>query len=212
MSHDSCVEKEALVDHLYRESDAEARRRVDAHVRTCARCAGELRALADARRTLQAWEPPDADLGFRVVAGSVGPSRVGFRWRPARALAAAVVLAATATALIVRPEVELRGDGMVLRIGWRGDETVTPAAVAPSGRPPVLDAARPAAEPPPGPTVPGTPAGLRAGGGAAVSGPRVGPGPDPPTADEALMQQVRELIREDPAARRQILEYVRQAR
>ena len=208
MSHDSCIEKEALVDYLYGESDAEARRRVDAHVRTCAGCAGELRALADARRTLQAWEPPGADLGFRVVAGSAGPSRVGFRWRPAWAVAAAAVLAVVAATLIVRPEVELRGDGMVLRIGWRGAET----EVAPGG-PPVLDATRsPAAEPPPGPTVRGTPAGLRAGGGGAVPGPRVGPGPDPRAGDEALMRQVRELIRDDPRARRQILEVVRQAR
>lgn len=231
MSHDSCIGNEALVDYLYGEADADARRRVEAHVRTCARCADELGALTDTRRTIEAWEPPGADLGFRVVAGAARPPRARLRWRPAWALAAAAVLVAVAAALIVRPEVELRGDGMVLRIGWSGGETGAPSnaarppapgpaapreagapAGAPSsGRPSGLDAAlEPAVEAPPGPTVPATPAGLRSGGGTAFPGPRVGPGPDPMTDDE-LLRQVGELIREDAAARRQILEYARQA-
>ena len=251
MSHDSCIGNEALVDYLYGEADADERRRVEAHVQTCARCADELGALTDTRRTIEAWEPPGADLGFRVVAGAGRPPRAWLRWRPAWALAAAAVLVAVAAALIVRPEVELRGDGMVLRIGWSGGETGAPSnaarpsapgpaapretgapssaarspapgpaapretgapAGAPSnGRPSGLDAApEPAVEAPPGPTVPATPAGLRSGGGAAFPGPRVGPGPDPMTDDE-LLRQVGELIREDAAARRQILEYARQA-
>lgn len=226
MSHDSCIGNEALVDYLYGEADADARRRVEAHVRTCVRCADELGALTDTRRTIETWEPPGADLGFRVVAGAARPPRARLRWRPAWALAAAAVLVAVATALIVRPEVELRGDGMVLRIGWSGAEAGAPSnAARPSapgpaapretgapsnGRPAGLDAPEPAVEATPGPTVPATPAGLRSGGGTAFPGPRVGPGPDPMTDDE-LLQQVGELIREDAAARRQILEYARQA-
>lgn len=205
----SCIGQEALVDYLYGESDAVARRRIDAHLRSCARCAGEIGSLTDVRRTIEAWEPPDADLGFRVVA-SAGGTRVPVHRRPAWALAAAAVLAVAAATVIVRPEVELRGDGMVLRIGWAGGT----AAEAEAGGRPSDPAAprRPAAAPAPGPapTVAGTPAGLRSGGGAAaVSGSRVGPDPEPRIGDEALLQQVRELIRDDAAARREILDYVR---
>lgn len=209
MSQNStCIGKEALVDHLYGESDPAARRRVDEHLRSCARCAGEIGSLADVRRTIEAWEPPDADLGFRVVAGA-GGARVPVYRRPAWALAAAAVLAVAAATVIVRPEIELRGDGMVLRIGWAGGGTEAEAGS--SGRPSDPAAPRrPAAAPAPEPTVAGTPAGLRAGGGAAaVSGSRVGPDPDPRIGDEALLQQVRELIRDDAAARREILDYMR---
>ena len=202
----SCIGREALVDHLYGESDAAARRRVDAHLRSCARCAGEIRSLTDVRRTIEAWEPPEADLGFGVVA-SAGRTRVPVYRRPAWALAAAAVLAVAAATLIVRPEVELRGDGMVLRIGWAGG---TGPEAEPGGRPSDPGAPRRPAAPGPEPTVAGTPAGLQAGGGAVgMSGPRVGPDPEPRIGDEALLQQVRELIRDDAAARREILDYVR---
>ena len=210
MSQNStCIEKEALVDYLYGESDADARRRVDAHLRSCARCAEELRSLTDVRRTIETWEHPDADLGFRVVAESSGPSRARVDWRPVWALAAAAVLAVAAAALIVRPEIELRGGGKVLRIGWSDAQTGAPAES--SGQPSEPDAAgRPAAGPSQEPTVRGTPAGLRAGGGAvAIPGPRGES--DPMTGDEALLQEIRELIREDAAARQEILEYTRRA-
>ena len=227
----SCIDKEALVDYLYGESDADARRRVDAHLRSCARCADEIGSLTAVRRTIETWEPHGADPGFRLVAdpGTPSPARAG--WRPAWALAAAAVLA-VAAALIVRPEIELGADGMVLRIGWRGGETGA-AAEAEGGRPPSDPGAmgRPAADPPPAPTVLGTPVGLGAGGAAnpiPVSGSRVGSFPDLLMNEEAWLQQVRELIREseqrqmsemermfredqtnDAAARQEILEYMR---
>ncbi len=202
----SCIEKEALVDYLYGESDADARRRVDAHLRSCARCAGEMESLAGVRRTIEAWEPPDADLGFRVVAGANQP-RARIHWRPAWALAAAAVLA-VAAALIVRPEVEVRSGEMVLRIGWSGPRAVAPAEAG--GPPPEPAAARPTPAEPPGPTLRGTPAGLRTGGGAIPApGPRIADDPDPTTGEDLLLQQLRELIRDD-AARQDLLNYVRQ--
>ena len=204
----SCIEKEALVDYLYGECDADARRGVDAHLRSCARCAGEIESLRGVRRTIEAWEPPGADLGFRVVADADRPP-ARIRWRPAWALAAAAVLA-VAAALIVRPEVQVRSGEMVLRIGWSDGGAAAPAeAGAPPSEP---DSARPsAAEPPPGPTLRGTPAGLRAGGGSVpVPGPRVADAPDPTTGDDVLLQQLGELIRDDAAARQDLLNYVRQ--
>ena len=202
----TCIGKEALVDHLYGESDADARRRVDAHLRSCVRCADEMRSLTEVRRTIGAWEPPDADLGFRVVADQDRPARARPRWRPAWALAAAALLAATASALIVRPEIELRSGERVLRIGWSGGGAVAPAGDGRSEP----DAGRPsAAEPLPGPTLRGTPAGLRAGGGTVPApGPRIGDDPDPMTGDDVLLQQLRELIRDDAAARQDLLDYV----
>ncbi len=223
----SCIEKEALVDYLYGESDAAARRRVDVHLRSCARCADEIGSLTAVRRTIETWEPPGADPGLRMVADVKGPSPARAGWRPAWALAAAAVLA-VAAALIVRPEIELGADGMVLRIGWRGG---APDAAAESGGPPSDAAAmgRPAADPPLAPTVRGTRAGLGTGGAATpIPGSRVGPLPDLLMNEEAWLQQFRELIREseqrqmsemermfredqtnDAAARQEILEYMR---
>ena len=207
----SCIEKEALIDYLYGESDADARRRVDAHLRSCARCAAEARSLTDIRRTIGAWEPPDADLGFRVVADAGRPARARAHWRPALALAAAAVLA-VAAALILRPEIDLPIGERVLRIGWSDGESGAPAES--NGQPSEPDAARSSAvEAPAGPTLRGTPAGMRTGGGAMpVPGPGVGadPEPDPLTGDEALLQQLRELIRDDASARQELLDYVRQ--
>ena len=65
-------------------------------------------------------------------------------------------------------------------------------------------------DPPVEPTVRGTPAGLRAGGGVAGPGPGVAPDPEPVMGDEALLRQIRELIQADSVARREILEYMRQ--
>ena len=224
----TCIEKEALVDHLYGESDAEARSRVDAHLRSCERCAGELRSLTDVRGTITAWEPPDADLGFRVVAEAGRPAPARPRWRPAWALAAAAVLA-VAAALIVRPEIEVRSGGSVLRIGWSGGGSGVPAepggvqsesggtpsetggAPAGSGRAPAGSDARPTAvEPAAGPTLRGTPAGLRSGGGAMpIPGPGRGADADPMAGDDVLLQQLRDLIRDDATARQELAEYVR---
>ena len=203
----SCIEKEALVDYLYGEADADARRRVDAHLGSCARCAGEMASLTGVRRTIEAWEPPGADLGFRVVAAADRP-RARVHWRPAWALAAGAVLA-VAAALIVRPEVEVRSGEMVLRIGWSDGGAGAPAEAG--GSPSEPDATRPSASEPPGPTLRGTPAGLRAGGGAMPApGSRVADEPDPTTGDDALVRRLRELIRDDAAARQDLLDYVHQ--
>ena len=142
------------------------------------------------------------------------PARARAHWRPTLALAGAAVLAVAAAALILRPEIDLPIGDRVLRIGWSDGESGAPAES--NGQPSEPDAARPSAvEAPAGPTLRGTPAGMRTGGGAMpVPGPGVGadpdPDPDPLTGDEALLQQLRELIRDDASARQELLEYVRQ--
>ena len=94
----SCVEKDALIDYLYGEVDADARTRVEAHLRGCEQCADEVRELTNVRGTLETWGPPEAELGFRVVSGArPEPAPVSFfgrlRHPPAWGLAAAAVLA-----------------------------------------------------------------------------------------------------------------------
>jgi hypothetical protein len=96
-----------------------------------------------------------------------------------------------------------------LRIGWSAGAAGAPAES--NEQPSEPDAARPSAvEAPAGPTLRGTPAGMRTGGGAmSIPGAGVGADPDPLTGDEALLQQLRELIRDDASARQELLEYVR---
>ena len=134
----SCVEKDALIDYLYGEADANARARMDAHLRSCAQCADEIRELKDVRGTLEAWVPPEAELGFRVVSDAPSaPAPVSF-WgrfqrRPAWGLAAAAVLVLAAAAAITKPELEIGRDEMVLRLGW--SDTASDAATHPGGEP-----------------------------------------------------------------------------
>ena len=125
----SCVEKDALIDYLYGEADADARTRVDAHLRGCAQCADEIRELKDVRGTLEAWDPPETELGFRVVtAADSVPAPVplwGRFRRPVWGFAAAAVLVLAAGLAITKPALEIEQGEMVLRIGWRD---TTPAA------------------------------------------------------------------------------------
>ena len=119
----SCVEKDALIDYLYGEVDADARTRVEAHLRSCEPCADEVRELTDVRGTLEAWAPPAAGLGFRVVSDAHSePAPVSFwgrlRHPPAWGLAAVAVLVLAAGAAITRPELEIGRGEMVLRLGW----------------------------------------------------------------------------------------------
>ncbi len=146
----SCVEKNALIDYLYGEVDADARTRVEAHLRSCEPCADEVRELTDVRGTLEAWAPPAAGLGFRVVSDAHSESApVSFwgrlRHPPAWGLAAAVLVLA-AGAAITRPEMEIGRGEMVLRFGWSdtASDVVTQPEAEPASR---SDQATLAAEP-----------------------------------------------------------------
>ena len=147
----SCVEKDALIDYLYGEVDADARTRVEAHLRSCEPCADEVRELTDVRGTLEAWAPPAAGLGFRVVSDAHSESApVSFwgrlRHPPAWGRAAAAVLVLAAGAAITRPELEIGRGEMVLRLGWSdtASDVVTQPEAEPASR---SDQATLAAEP-----------------------------------------------------------------
>ena len=137
----SCVEKDALIDYLYGEVDADARTRVEAHLRSCEPCADEVRELTDVRGTLEAWAPPAAGHGYRVVSDAHSESApVSFwgrlRHPPAWGLAAAAVLVLAAGAAITRPEVEVGRGEMVLRLGWSdtASDVVTQPEAEPASR------------------------------------------------------------------------------
>ena len=204
----SCVEKDALIDYLYGEADRAARIRVEAHLHGCTLCADEVRGLKDVRGTLEAWVPPEAKLGFRLVSDAhPEPAPVSFwdrlRHPPAWGVAAASVLVLAATWGITKPELEIGGGEMVLRIGWSdtGSDAVTQPGLEPASRP---DPATVGAEPQQLGTLRGTPVavGPRSRDTVPVQrGADVSSGPSVPVApvadDEWLLGAVRQLLREE---------------
>jgi anti-sigma factor RsiW len=117
-----CGDNPALVGYMYGECEPAERRAIDQHLLVCPACAAEVAALDATRTQLAAWTPPDAQLGFRMVAdppvGSnvvSGPSRWWARPMPAWAQAAAAAVIFTA--------------GLSLGV-WRGTATQVPAAAA----------------------------------------------------------------------------------
>ena len=142
MTENTCVTRDALVDFLYGEADAETHRRVEAHLARCVSCSEELRALNDVRGTLESWVPPEVPLGFRVASSAgvaSGPSRWGW-FRRSRYLgwaAAAVLVRAAGVVVVTKPEVQIEQGGMVVRIGWADAATApaSPSVDIPSGDP-----------------------------------------------------------------------------
>jgi len=134
----NCVEKDALIDYLYGEVDRDARTRVEAHLRTCARCADEARGLKGVRSTLEVWAPPEAELGFRVVSDAHPEhAPVSFwgrlRHPPAWGFATAAIVVLAVAAGVAKPELAIGRGEMVLRIGWR--ETGSAGATQPDAAP-----------------------------------------------------------------------------
>ena len=125
-----CPENEALVAYVYDECEAAERAHVERHVKTCTACATELDGFAALRGTLREWAPPDARLGFRIVAdrdaetpGAPPPPAWGFgALRPAWGLALAASTAVVVGAAIASVEVRYGDGGFVFRMGWTGSE------------------------------------------------------------------------------------------
>lgn len=143
-----CDDKDVLVAYLYDELDGLTRRRMDEHVRVCAACASELKALTAVREELAGWAPPDADLGFSIVSASRAPSTdsasSGAWWRsaavPGWARAAAAVLVVAAGLSIANVQVRYGADGLLITTGWMAGSAV--AAPLPAATPtPVTTAA-----------------------------------------------------------------------
>jgi hypothetical protein len=121
-------EKELLVAYLYDDLADGDRATFESHLRGCAECRGELKALRAVRADLASWSPPQPDFGFRVVRGGRDaaeqdvirmpvPSWRAW-WTPAAGLAAAAVLVLAAAASLAHVEVHRGPDGVTVRTGW----------------------------------------------------------------------------------------------
>ncbi len=67
-----CGNGGALIGYLYDECTDTERAAMAAHLAECDICREEFAALQDTRAELAVWTPPDAQLGFKVVAESPG--------------------------------------------------------------------------------------------------------------------------------------------
>jgi hypothetical protein len=100
-----CGDGAALVEYVYGELGAQDAAGIEAHLAACGVCADEVRGLTATREDLRAWIPPEAALGFQVVAvtSNVAPVLRAARWwaRPlpawAQVAAAVTLFAAGAT-------------------------------------------------------------------------------------------------------------------
>ena len=128
-----CEDKELLVAYLYDDLAGGARATFESHLRGCAECRGELKALRAVRRDLAAWAPPVPDFAFRMinarggrdtaatdVRGLVTAPVRSWRawWTPAAGLAAAAILVLAAAASLAHVEVHRGPDGITVRTGW----------------------------------------------------------------------------------------------
>lgn len=128
-----CDDKETLIAYLYGEIDADLRRQVDGHLRTCAACASEVEGLQDVRQDLETWLSPEPELGFTIVqqnARVLRPARWSMPVLPAWARVAAAVLVMAGSAAIANVQVKYGQDGLTVRTGWMPIETTPPAPVA----------------------------------------------------------------------------------
>jgi hypothetical protein len=147
-----CDDKEQLISYLYEEGGHEERAAVEAHLRTCADCRGEVSALRGVRADLGRWQPPEADFTVRIVRDTPATPRAWWRmpvWATS-AVAAGLVLAIGAAAANL--EVQVGNGALIVRTGWSkptatSSARVQQASVAQSpARPPLVSAGMSAAE------------------------------------------------------------------
>jgi hypothetical protein len=117
-----CDDKETLVAYLYGEIDADGRREVERHLRSCAACGREVDELRAVRQDLAAWQPPEPDLGFTIVQKPAAVLRPP-RWAaigslPAWAQVAAALLVIALSASILNLQVRYDNDGFTVNTGW----------------------------------------------------------------------------------------------
>ncbi len=110
-----CDDKERLVSFLYGETSDRERAEVEAHLAGCVTCAEEVDELRAVRVDLAAWQPPEAELGFRIVREPVTTSR---RWWHVPAWAPVAMAAGVLLALAASVQVEYGNGAIVVRTGW----------------------------------------------------------------------------------------------
>lgn len=124
-----CNDKERLVAYLYGEADDRERAVIDAHLAGCAACAEEVDGLRTVRLDLAAWQPPETDLGLRIVREPVTPTR---RWWQVPAWAPAALAAGLLLALAASLQVEYGNGTVIVRTGWAAPQAPAAAAVTPA--------------------------------------------------------------------------------
>ena len=126
-----CDDKDTLISFVYDEIDADVRRLVTAHLRTCAACATEIEGLRLVRHELAEWQPPVLPLDFQIVQKPATVLRSP-RWSlgavPAWAQVAAAVLVMAAGAAIANLQVQYGADGLRVSTGWMAPATPPGAA------------------------------------------------------------------------------------
>jgi anti-sigma factor RsiW len=122
-----CDDKERLVTFLYGETSDRERAEVEAHLAGCVKCAEEVDELRAVRVDLAAWQPPEAELGFRIVREPVTASR---RWWPVPAWAPVAMAAGVLLALAASVHVEYGNGAIVVRTGWATTSAPSSNAVA----------------------------------------------------------------------------------
>lgn len=142
-----CGDPAAFAGYLYDEIDPADREAVERHLAECEICASEVEGLRSTRAQLAAWTPPEATLGFRIVADTPEPSFQDasrpqpvvatspkwWRWPAAPAwaqAAAAIMLFAGGALLAALMNMEVRYDqaGVTIRTGWQ--QAAPPASAA----------------------------------------------------------------------------------
>jgi len=152
-------DKELLVACLYDDLADGDRAIFESHLRGCAACREELKALGAVRADLATWAPPQPDFGFRVIRGGrdgpvqeVQPPVQSWRawWTPAAGLAAAAVLVLAAASAIARVEVRRGPDGVTVRTGWSAFAPAGSSGSVGETRPDIQPASPPASQNPQG--------------------------------------------------------------
>jgi len=127
---------EALVAYLYDDygdSGAADRTAFDAHLKTCARCRTDLRALGGVREQLARWNPPEPNLTFSNQQSIRTPHTALRRVMiPAWAQVAAAVLVLGASIGLANFDIRYDAGGLSVRTGWMSTAK-TAAEVAPAG-------------------------------------------------------------------------------
>jgi Putative zinc-finger len=137
-----CDDKETLVAYLYGEIDAEVRREVDRHLRTCAACTRETEGLQAVRQDLQSWLPPEPEFAYSIAQRAPAPMPSATvlpspRWSSLRAVPAWASVAAAAlfigvAASIANIQVRSTADGYILTTGWMQAPTPPQTAAVPA--------------------------------------------------------------------------------
>jgi Putative zinc-finger len=128
--------KEAIIEYLYGELRPPEREAFDRHLETCDGCRSDVDGLRGTRTTLQAWSPPEPDLGFEIVRSpqhATAPAAPARWWKPSPvwAFAAAAMLIGAISAGLANLEITAGATGVTVRTGWSRADT-RQAAAAPA--------------------------------------------------------------------------------